>query len=157
GNPKWRSLGDSAGALKTYEAMLAIARRLHEADPANLQAANDYAIALTRVAAVSGGRQQDRISMLRESLAMLLRIEQVNPQNAMNRFDVEHGYLLLGDALAASDRSAEIEAYEQSVSLGEALIAGGVILVVPDMVSARQRLGLLAASDGRPEEALKHA
>src|SRR5207249_2702955 len=58
GNPKWRSLGDADGALRAYQQMLAVARRLHETDPANQQAASDYAIALTRVAAVMPQRQR---------------------------------------------------------------------------------------------------
>src|SRR5215467_14495893 len=112
GNPKWRSLGDSEGALKAYQQMLSVASRLHETDPANQQAASDYAIALTRVAAVLPSTQSERrVDMLRESLQLLREIERVNPQNFMNRWDLTHGYWLLGDALASSDRAAAVRAY----------------------------------------------
>src|SRR6185369_6473993 len=71
GNPKWRSLGDAEGALKAYRQMLTVAGRLYETDPANQQAAGDYAVALTRVAAVLPREQySQQISMLRESLRL---------------------------------------------------------------------------------------
>jgi len=158
GNPKWRSLGDAEGALDAYRRMLAVARRLHETDPANQQATSDYAIALTRVAAVMpASERSERLAMLQDSLALLREIEQVNPQNALNRWDLTHGYWLLGDALIASDRAAAIHAYRQSVALAENLLAAGVFTPVPDLVSVLERLSILAAADGDRESALRHA
>jgi tetratricopeptide (TPR) repeat protein len=81
----------------------------------------------------------------------------VNPQNAMNRWDMAHGFWLLGDALFSSDRAGAIRAYEESVALSEALIASGVNSPAPDLVSVRQRLGLIAARDGNRDRALSHA
>jgi serine/threonine protein kinase len=158
GNPKWRSLGDAEGALNAYRQMLAVARRLHETDPANQQAISDYAIALTRVAAIlPAGETAQRLAMLQESLALLHEIERVNPQNVLNRWDLTHGYWLLGDALIASDRPAAIRAYRQSVALAETLIAAGVSSPAPDLVSVLQRLALLAAGEGDREAALRQA
>jgi tetratricopeptide (TPR) repeat protein len=158
GNPKWRSLGDSESALQAYRQMLAVAQRLHETDPANQQAISDYAIALTRVAAVMPRRDfPQRLSMLRESLRLLLDIERVNPQNFMNRWDLTHGYLLLGDALIAFDRAGAIRAYTDSAALAEALIAARVYASVPDLVSVQQRLALIAANDGDRIAAIAHA
>jgi tetratricopeptide (TPR) repeat protein len=158
GNPKWRSLGDAEGALTAYRQMLAVARRLHETDPANQQAASDYAIALTRVAAVLPRQEaSQRLSMLQESLALLHEIEQVNPQNVVNRWDLTHGYWLVGDALIASDRPAAIRAYRQSIALAESLIVAGVYTPVPDLVSVLERLALLEARDGDRVAALGHA
>ena len=84
--------------------------------PDNQQAASDYAIALTRVAALlPAHRFTDRLARLRESLKLLREIGQVNPQNFINRWDLSHGCLLLGDALIASDRAGAIRAYEESL------------------------------------------
>ena len=158
GNPKWRSLGDAPGALQAYGQMLDVARRLHETDPANQQAASDYAIALTRVAAVTPDKESvQRLAMLRESLDVLLQIERVNPQNGMNRWDLAHGYWLLGDALLPSDRPGGIRAFEESVALAEGLIAAGVNSPAPDLVAVRLRLGVLAARAGKRDAALAHA
>jgi len=158
GNPKWRSLGDAEGALKAYLQMLGVARRLHETDPANQQAASDYAIALTRVAAVMPRPDfPQRLSMLRESLQLLRNIQQINPQNVMNRWDLAHGYGLLGDALIASDRAEALRAYQVSVSLAEAMLAAGVKSGVPDLVAVLERLAVEAAKAGEREAALRHA
>jgi serine/threonine protein kinase len=158
GNPKWRSLGDAEGALTAYQQMLAVARSLHETDPANQQATSDYAIALTRVAAVlPAGDAARRLSMLQESLQLLREIDRVNPQNALNRWDMTHGYWLLGDALIASDRPSALRAYHQSAALAEELVAAGVVSPAPDLVSVLQRLALQAVIDGDREAALRHA
>jgi tetratricopeptide (TPR) repeat protein len=159
GNPKWRSLGNAAGALEAYRQMLAAARRLHETDPANQQAVSDYAIALTRVAAVVPDKDfPERLSMLQESLKLLHEIERVNPQNVDNRWDLSHGYLLLGDALVQSkERAGALRAYQGSVSLGEALLAAGRALPAVDLVGAHEKLGLLAAEAGDRKTALNEA
>jgi tetratricopeptide (TPR) repeat protein len=156
GNPKWRSLGDTRGALEAYQQMLAIARRLHETDPANQQATGDYAVALTRVAAVTPQAPQ-KLSMLKESLGLLHEIERVNPQNVMNRWDLEHGYMLLGDALAASGRPGVIAAYRESAALAEGLLASGMYSPVPDLASVLERLAIMAAADGNREASLAYA
>lgn len=159
GNPKWHSYGDRAGALEAYRRMLAVARRLYEADPANHRAISDYAIAMTRVAAALPARATaERLSMLRESVRLLEEIQQLNPQNVMNRWDLSHGYGLLGDALLDSrDSAGAIRAFEQSVASGEALLAIGVDSPAPDLVAVHEKLGLEAARKGNRENALKHA
>ena len=158
GNPRWKSMGDAEGASNAYQKMLAVARRLHETDPANQQAASDYAIALTRVAAVLPREQNSaRIAMLRESLGLLHEVKQVNPENQINRWDLSHGYAILGDALIASDRALAIKAYEDSIKEGEALLASGMNSPVAEVVSVHETLGVLAAQDGNRLAALDHA
>jgi eukaryotic-like serine/threonine-protein kinase len=156
GNPKWRSLGDTQGALEAYQQMLAIGRRLYNTDPANQQAASDYAIALTRVAAVTPQGPQ-KLSMLKESLRLLREIEQVNPQNVMNRWDLEHGYMLLGDALLASGQPDASAAYRESAAVAEGLLAAGMYSPVPDLAVVLERLALMAAADGDRNVALADA
>jgi tetratricopeptide (TPR) repeat protein len=159
GNPKWRSLGDPRAALEAYRQMLAVARRLYETDPANQQAVSDYAIALTRVAAALPDTEPaQRVELLRESQKLLLDIQRVNPDNTMNRWDLSHGYSLIGDALLAQrDTSGAIDAYEQSVALAEALLKIGVTSPIPDLVTVRERLAVEAAKEGDRGTALLHA
>ena len=159
GNPKWHSMGDAAGALDAYRQMLAVARRLYDADPANQKAVSDYAIALTRVAAVLPDQDfSERLTMLEESLKLLQEIARANPQNLVNRWDLAHGYLLLGDAVAHSkDHAGAVRAYQESVSLGEVLLTSGFPLAAVDLVGAHEKLGLLAAQGGDRTTALTEA
>ena len=158
GNPKWKNLGDNAGAVNAYRQMLAVTRRLYETDPANQQAVSDYAIALTRVAAALPDKESsERLTMLRESLKLLTDILAVSPENMMNRWDLSHGYSLLGDALIASDRSGAVQAYQESLALSEGLLKAGVTSPIPDLVAVHEKLALEAASRGDRETALRHA
>ena len=71
GNPNLHNLGDTAGAIEAYRRMSAVARRVHEADPADQRAAGDYGIALARVAAaMPGDRIRERLALLRQSLKL---------------------------------------------------------------------------------------
>ncbi|HLK66924.1 MAG TPA: protein kinase [Bryobacteraceae bacterium] len=159
GNPKWRSLGDTGRALDAYQKMLTVAKRLHETDRANQRAVSDYAIALTRVAAVLPERQSaERVSMLQESLSLLREMQRVNPRNVLNRWDLSHGYLLLGDAyLEAGDRAASAHHYQESAALGEPLLAAGMTLPAVDLVWVHERLALLAAESGDRNTAMTEA
>jgi hypothetical protein len=76
----------------------------------------------------------------------------------MNRWDLSHGYLLLGDAMVQTeDRTGGVQAYQQSVSLGEALLASGMAQPAADLVGAHEKLGLLAAESGDRKTALLEA
>ena len=159
GNPKWRNMGDPAGAVEAYQKMLRVARNLYESDPANQQAVSDYAIAMTRVAAtLPPQKSHERLGLLRESLRLLQQILQVNSQNVMNRWDMGHGYMLLGDALLeVHDTPGAIRAYQETVSMDEALLAAGVTAPLPDLVTVHEKLGLEAARKGDRDSALLHA
>ena len=145
--------------MKAYREMLAVAEHLYKADPANQQAVSDYAIALTRVAAALPERESaERLAMLQESLKLLREIERVNPQNVVNRWDLSHGYSLLGDALMDSnDRAGGLRAYQESIDVAEALLSAGVSNPVPDLIGVHEKVALEAARRGDRETALFHA
>jgi len=128
GNPNLRNLEDTPGAISAYREMLALARHLYESDPADQRAVSDYAIALTRVAApLSRDRLPEKLLLLRESVRLLREVRRINPQNAINQWDLAHGYGLLGDALLASgDQTGAVHAYEESTGLSEALLRAGL-------------------------------
>jgi hypothetical protein len=88
---------------------------------------------------------------------LLHEIEQVNPQNVMNRWDLEHGYMLLGDALTASSQPGVIAAYRESARLAEGLLAAGMYSPVPDLATVLERLAVMAAADGNREASLAYA
>ena len=156
GNVRWKNLGDPAGALAAYRQMLGVAQHLHQTDPANQQAAADYASALARVAALAP--LPERVAMYEQSIAVLREIEQVNPQNVMNRWDLSHTYLLLGETHEErSDRAGTLAAYAESTRMAEDLLAGGMASPAGDLVTVHGRLGLNAAAAGNREEALRRA
>src|SRR5262249_1007969 len=102
-------------------------------------------------------QRNERITMLHESLALLQDIEQVNPLNQINRWDIIHGYAILGDALLASDRAGAIDAYGESVRRAEVLLASGMGSPALDVVNVHETLGVLVAQDGHRYDALDHA
>jgi tetratricopeptide (TPR) repeat protein len=158
GNPNLSSLGDSHGAAEAYQQMLAVARHLYRADPADQRAVSDYAIGLTRVAKVlPDDRSAEQLAMLRESLKLLQEVAWINPENAINQWDMAHGYHLLGDALLKSDRAGAVRAWRESMQLAEALLNGGMTSPIPTLVAVCERLGVEAARNGDRETALARA
>jgi serine/threonine protein kinase/tetratricopeptide (TPR) repeat protein len=158
GNPNLASMGDTRAAAESYQQMLAVARHQYQTDPADQRAQSDYAIALTRTAAVlPPDRQAERITMLRDSLKLLQEVGRVNPQNAINQWDLAHGYHLLGDALDKSDHPAAVRAWRESMQLTESLLAAGMMEPVPTLVAVCERLGKEAAREGDRETALTRA
>jgi serine/threonine protein kinase/tetratricopeptide (TPR) repeat protein len=159
GNPNRPSMGDPDGAEEAYGQMLEVARRLYESDPADQRAVSDYAIALSREAAVlPKNRLWQRISLLRESLKLLHEVGRINPQNAINQWDMAHGYSLLGNALMdAGERVEGMQAYHHSLDLAEELLKAGVMSPVPTLVDVSLRMGEEAAGAGNREFALAHA
>jgi eukaryotic-like serine/threonine-protein kinase len=155
GNPNLSSMGDTRAAAEAYQQMLGMARHLYNTDPADQRALSDYAIAQTRVAAVlPDDRRAERLSLLRESLKLLQEVARINPQNAINQWDMAHGYHLLGDALIKSDRAGAIRAWRESMQLAEALVSGGMASPIPTLVAVCQRLGEEAARDGDRDAAI---
>ena len=158
GNPSLPSLGDPGGAADAYSHMLAVARHLYEIDPADQRALSDYAIALTRVAALREDREAEKLSLLRESLKLLHEVGRVNPHNAINQWDLAHGYNLLGDTLfKTGDRINALRAYQESLSLSDSLIKAGVLSPAPTLVSVCEKLGAEAARAGDRVTALSRA
>ena len=158
GNPNLASLGDTRAAAESYQQMLAVARHLYQTDPADQRALSDYAIALTRVAAVlPEDRSAEHLAMLRESLKLLHEAGRINPQNAINQWDLAHGYHLLGDALVKTDHAGAVRAWRESMQLSEALLSVGMMEPVPTLVAVCERLGEEAAREGDRETALARA
>jgi eukaryotic-like serine/threonine-protein kinase len=158
GNPNLSSLGDTRAAAEAYQQMLTVARHLYNADPADQRGLSDYAIALSRVAAVlPDDRHAERLTLLRESVKLLQEVAHINPQNAINQWDMAHGYNLLGDALMKTDRVAAVRAWRESMQLSETLLSGGMTSPIPTLVAVCTRLGEEAARDGDRETALARA
>jgi tetratricopeptide (TPR) repeat protein/tRNA A-37 threonylcarbamoyl transferase component Bud32 len=157
GNPNLKSLGDTPGAIDAYRQMVAMARHLHEADPADQRAASDYANALARMAAVTAPLDE-RIAMLRESLRLLDGVRLVSPRNTINQWDIAHEHGLLGDLLVESgDREGAVRSYHESVSVSEALLTAGVTSPVPTLMSSCQKLAEDSAAHGDRTLALAYS
>jgi tetratricopeptide (TPR) repeat protein len=159
GNPNLQNLGDSAGAMEAYRMMSGVARRIHEADPADQRARGDYAIALARVAAtMPADRIPQRLALLRQSLQLHQEVSRVNPENLSNRSDMAFTLNLLGDSLqTAGDGAGAVRAWRDSLTMAEALISAGSGSAVLTTILLCRRLGEEAARRGDREAGLTYA
>jgi tetratricopeptide (TPR) repeat protein len=156
GNPNLPNLGDAAGAAEVYGRMIEVARRIHEADPADLRAKSDYGIALARFAAVlPPERSTTRIRLLRQAIALTRDVLRVNPDNASTRSDLALQLNFLGDALdLAGDRDGARATFREALSLIEPKLRSGTAAVVTASLQLCRKLGMLLAAGGQRSEAL---
>jgi len=159
GNPNLPNLGDRKGAVDAYRKMEEVARRLHEADPADQRARSDYAIALTRVSAVlPEADTAERIRVLRKSIQLQEEVARVNPDNALNRSDIVYNYNFLGDALDDSgNKTAAIAAYTKGISIVEPMLGEAAGSLVSATAFLYRKLGVLHGQRGERRRALECA
>jgi len=159
GNPNLPNLGDRPGAAEAYRRMTDLARGLREADPVDQRAITDYAVSLTRAAAVIPDSEAlRRAGMLRESLRWQAEAARVDPKNASNRADMVFNYYFLGEALlTAGDRPAADRAYRQGLQLAESTPAPSPATLAVAKVFSLRRLGEISAGRGDREAALRYA
>ena len=82
--------GDLAAALASYQASLAIAERLAQADPGNADWQRDLALSYGRVAIVKAqqGARNDALSALQQGREIVARLSQQSPDNATLHSDL---------------------------------------------------------------------
>lgn len=156
GNPNLRSLGDAAGAAEAYGRMVDLARKLHEADPADQRARGDYGIALARAGAVIPvSNPQARIAAFRQALQLLEEVARANPDNLVNRVEISAIYNFLGDTYLSAGQSAEAaRAYTTGLATAQPLLASGSGTVVTASLFMCRKLGELLAARGEREQSL---
>jgi serine/threonine protein kinase len=155
-NPNLTNLGDAKGATEAYERMVQVARKIHEADPADQRARGDYGIALSRVAALlPDSRAAERVLSLQQAIALLSEVVRVNPEDTFIRAELAYNYNFLGDAYSASgDEGNALMAYRKSLDIAETLRARGVAAVHAVRVMLYRKLGDLTARRGDRRQAL---
>jgi len=155
GNPAMPNMGDRQGAVEPFRKMLEIARSIHEADTADQRARSDYAIALSRVAAVQAPEEvHSRIQMLRQAIELQ---KQLSSENLSNRADMSASYNMLGDAYTAGgDASNALRAYRDGVQAAESTLASANPNLLARIISLYRKLGLAAAGNGDRKTALEY-
>lgn len=164
GNPNLPNMGDAKGAVQAYGRMLEIARRIHGADPADLRARSDYAIALTRVAAVLPVEDaQSRLRTLRQAIDLQNEVARANPDDLSNRTDIAINHNFLGDAyLTAGDEGNALQSFREGLKLAESMsssvtptLARGTVMMYRKSSELMIRNGERSAAIDAGENALR--
>ncbi len=122
--------GDADRALKAYEDSLQIAERLHQANPNDAQAARDLSVSLNKLGDffLRRGLEGDADRALKayeDSLKMLERLHQANPNDAQAARDLSVSLNKLGDFFLRrgleGDADRALKAYEDSLKTLERL------------------------------------
>jgi eukaryotic-like serine/threonine-protein kinase len=156
GNPNLRNLGDSARAVEAYGRMVEVARKLHEADPADQRSRSDYGIALARVGAViPQAKSGERVRVFEQSIGLLEAVTRANPENVRDRMEMAAVHNFLGDALRSEgeyERAARV--YRDGLNIAEPLLphASGTLVSATSLMY--QKLGDLLARRGQRDESL---
>jgi tetratricopeptide (TPR) repeat protein len=159
GNPNLTNLGDTAGAVEAYRKMANTAKRLHEADPADLRAKSDYGIALMRTAAVVPASQSaEKIALLRKSLHLAQQAVHANPENTSGKMDIALCHNFLGEAFEGAGQTENaVREFRNGLRTAEPLLhAGNATLLTADVLMSR-KLAVYAAKAGDAEAALRYA
>lgn len=159
GNPNLRNLGDTAGAMEAYGRMTDVARRLHEADPADQRGWSDYGIALARVAAVMPAAPAgERIRVLQQAISLLREAVRMNSSNLLIRGELAFSHNFLGDAYqTAGDTENALRAYREGLSMTDELQKLGSATVVTASLMMCRKLGELTGKRGDREAAGQYA
>lgn len=159
GNPNLSNLGDTKGALAAYQRMVDVARKVHEADPADQRARSDFGIALMRFSAPLGAeRAAEKISILRQVIALQEEVARVNPQNSSNLADLAFSHNFLGDAYEESkDSASAMQAYRTGLRYAEPLLGKSSTTLLGAASFCYRKLGILHARKGERATALAYA
>ncbi len=159
GNPDLPNLGDTARAVEAYEKMLAVARKVHEADPSDQRARGDYGIALTRVAQIiPEARARERVPILRQALALQGEVARLDSRNVDARTSMAVNYNFLGDSYQIlGEYENAMATYRAGIQIADPILTTGGNLTSTTGVLLHQKLGEVLAKQGKREEALAWA
>jgi tetratricopeptide (TPR) repeat protein len=152
GNPNLPNMGNRDGALDAYGRMLDIARRIHDADPVDQRARSDFAIALSRMAAILPPVDTaSRVGILSQAIRLQAEVAQVNSENLSNRIEMAVNHNFLGDAyLSAGDTTQASRVFREGVRLAESMFDSATPTLSGGAVLMYRKLGeLLARSEDR--------
>ncbi len=99
------SIGDTAGALKSYQKELAIREQITSLQPASLEDRRRLASAYIEVGMTVGntGNDKARLEMFGKAFAMYQAVAETDPTNIKYRGDLARGYWHLADASESLD------------------------------------------------------
>lgn len=131
GNSYYSNLGDTAGAMQSYQKALEIRQRLHRSDPLNRELQHELAISYEGVGDMfyTDNDLQNGLRNYDEALALRLPLVEAEPQNRDYLYSLaelhtrrahirgSEGYANLGDTLGA------LEEHERALAIAEKLVA----------------------------------
>lgn len=159
GYPELPNLGNLEGALRAYQSAVDAAEALHKADPADQHSLFDYAIALSRKAAVlPNGAHAEKLHVHRESMALLHQADAKTPHSTSLYIYLAFEGERVGDSLLALRMTSEAyKAYEEALGYSEALLDKGQASGVLLFLSTSRKLGKIAAETGDRQLAVAYA
>jgi tetratricopeptide (TPR) repeat protein len=122
GGPFTTNLGEPRQAALYYGKALAIAERMHEADPENRTAELDTAAALLRLGSLppEPGQEAAALERIRRACAILERLRQADPQSVSIAHQLSVAYEYAGHRLMDMHRpSAAMAEFQKSLTVAE--------------------------------------
>jgi eukaryotic-like serine/threonine-protein kinase len=156
----WSNLGDTAGALQSYQKAVAIREALAKSAPNDLGVQSDLADSYVKIASVevTVGETQKSVDKYRQAQAIRESLARAEPLSENARFKLANTHDAIGDALTDfPDWKAALEEYKEG-------LVGFVSLSTlnPKDVSYRRmtaltksKIGVVFENTGRIAEALK--
>lgn len=120
GRPYRPNIGQTEGALSSYQKALAILEELAAADPADLTVRRDLATVYERIGNIQLRQNAlpEALEKQRKAFAIRKELMAADPSNANYRRELADSYIYLGDAMQAQPYSTNEEGLRQ---VGEAL------------------------------------
>jgi eukaryotic-like serine/threonine-protein kinase len=155
-SPSFSTSADAGGALEAYGRMMQIARRIHDADPADRRARSDYAIALYRMASAQpASALTSRVEMLLKAVQLHSELARESPDNPSHRSELVIAYNLLGNAYQDSgDSRRALDAFRQGVQAGEPIFPTLAPQASRTAVALYRKAGALLARNGERRGAI---
>lgn len=153
-------LGEVSGALESFHKAMWIRQRLVDADPASLEAQNDLAESLLRIARVMGqmGDATDYLAYARQAVTIREVLVAARPGSAAFRSGLAAAYETLGNALMSeADLAGMLETFSKLLALRQELVRSGrhAVRSRGDLADAHWDVGLALVLNGDGEGALE--
>ncbi len=160
GNQYSPNLGNSAGALQSYEKALGIRRKLVDLDPTSKEFQRDLSSCYSRIADVQEmmGKHAEALSNYQNAIQGDMRLSASEPNNPIFLRDLMVGHNRMGTILTSGGSSAKADLhYQEALRLAKILASrdGGSILSQRDLATATTHLGEMQEVRGELQAALE--
>jgi tetratricopeptide (TPR) repeat protein/predicted Ser/Thr protein kinase len=159
GNPWGANLGDTAGALASYEKSAAIRKELADADPASHSARLDLAESYRKVGDVraNAGKTAEAMALYEQALALAANVPDTDSDAQRARIELAQTHRVMGTLEAKMSRTAEAEAsLRRAVVLCERLAGGDPedVAALAGLAKSHYELGKVQEDTSQTAEAL---
>jgi serine/threonine protein kinase len=164
GLPTNANLGDTAGALASYQKALALAEALVRAHPSDRDAQRSLGVAYEKMGELQSwtGQVAAAVENTRQALALYQALADADPANVNSRQTLAIGHIKLGDLLGnphfpnLGDRTGTLDHYHQSLVLFQALAASDSAnaTIRRYLALIHERIGTMELVEGKHAAAL---